>query len=52
MKIIRVSDCSDCPYYEQVLGKKELYHVCHKAGAITRKTYETLLKRCTLEEVN
>ena len=53
MKIIRVTDCQDCPcpYYERFVGRTNVYHTCRENNRTVQKDFMILYKFCELEEV-
>lgn len=50
-KIIRVTDCQDCPYYERFVGRTNVYHTCRENNRTVQKDFMILYKFCELEEV-
>ena len=51
MKVIRVTDCGDCPFYERFTGREHVYHTCHENNRTVQKDFMILYKFCELEEV-
>ena len=51
LKLIRVTDCGDCPFYERFQGKEHIYHTCHFNNRTTKGNFEILFRFCELEEV-
>ena len=51
MKIIKVNDCSDCPYYEQFIGRENVYHTCRENNRTVQKDYMILYRFCELEDI-
>ena len=51
MKIIRVTDCQECPYYERFTGREHVYHTCHENNRTVQADFMILYKFCELEEV-
>lgn len=51
MKIIRVTDCGDCPFYERFTGRENVYHTCNYNNRTVKKDFMILYKFCELEEV-
>lgn len=50
-KIIRVTDCQDCPFYERFTGRENVYHTCHENNRTVKGDFMILYKFCELEEV-
>lgn len=51
VKIIRVTSCSDCPYYELYQGRRNVYHTCRENNRTVKGDFMILYKFCELEEV-
>ena len=51
MKIIKVTDCGDCPFYERYVGRSSVYHTCHHSNKTVKGDFMILWKFCELEEV-
>ena len=51
MKIIRVTDCQDCPFYERFTGRENVYHTCHHSCKTVQKDFTILFRFCELEEM-
>ena len=51
MKMIRVTDCQDCPYYELYDGRRNVYHTCRENNRTVKNDFMILYKFCELEEV-
>jgi len=51
MKIIRVTDCHDCPFYERFTGRTNIYHTCHHNNRTVKKDFMILYKFCELEDI-
>ena len=51
MKIIQVTDCQDCPFYERFTGREHVYHTCHHSNKTVQKDFMILFRFCELEEM-
>ena len=51
VKIIRVTDCSECPYYERFTGRSNVYHTCHHSNKTVQKDFTILFRFCELEDL-
>jgi len=51
MKIIRVNDCEDCPYYSTYVGRENVYHTCYENNRTVRNDFMILFRFCELEEM-
>ena len=51
MKMIRVTDCQDCPFYERFTGRENVYHTCHHSCKTVQKDFTILFRFCELEEM-
>ena len=51
MKIIRVTDCQQCPCYERFTGRENVYHTCHHSNKTVQKDFTILFRFCELEEM-
>ena len=51
VKIIKVTDCQDCPMYERFTGRENVYHTCRENNRTVQKDFMILYKFCELEEV-
>lgn len=49
MKVIRVTDCCDCPYYERYDGRTSVYHTCRENNRTVKKDFMILYKFCELQ---
>jgi len=49
--VITLEDCRDCPYYERLVGRENLYHTCHLTDRTSKNRYEPLMKYCKATEV-
>ena len=43
MKVIKVSDCGDCPFYERFMGRENVYHTCHENQRTVKGDFKILL---------
>ena len=50
MKIIRVTDCVDCPFYELYEGRTRNYHTCRHNNRTVQNDFMILYKFCELED--
>ena len=50
-KIIRVTDCVDCPFYELYEGRENNYHTCRHSQKTVKNDFMILFRFCELEEV-
>ena len=50
MRIIRVTDCQDCPMYERFTGRSNVYHTCHENNRTVKGDFMILYKFCELED--
>ena len=51
MKVIKVTDCGDCPFYERFDGRENIYHTCHENNRTVKNDFMILFRFCELEEV-
>ena len=51
VKIIRVTSCSDCPYYELYQGRRNVYHTCRENNRTVKNDFMILFRFCELEEM-
>ena len=51
MKVIRITDCGDCPFYERFVGREHIYHTCNYNNRTVRKDFMILYKFCELEDI-
>lgn len=51
VKIIKVRDCQECPYYERYEGRRNVYHTCRENNRTVKKDFMILFRFCELEEV-
>ena len=51
MKMIRVTDCQDCPFYERFTGWVNVYHTCHENNRTVQRDFMILYKFCELEDL-
>lgn len=51
MRLIRVEDCSVCPFYERLVGRTVLYHYCRDSNMVIKGDFMGLFKYCELEEM-
>ena len=51
MRIIRVTDCGDCPFFEAYDGRKNTYYTCRENQRTVKNDFMILYKFCELEEV-
>lgn len=51
MRVIKVEDCSVCPYYERLVGRSVLYHYCGDSHMVIKGDFMGLFKYCELEEM-
>ena len=52
MKIIRVTDCHDCPFYERFTGRTNVYHTCQENCRTVKGDFMILFRFCELEDVD
>ena len=50
MKMIRVTDCGDCPFYERFTGRENVYHTCHQNNRTVQKDFTILFRFCELQD--
>ena len=51
MKVIRVTDCGDCPFYERYEGRSNVYHTCRHSQKTVKNDFTILFRFCELEEM-
>lgn len=52
MKVIKVEDCSLCPYYERLEGREHIYHTCKHANTVLKDGhYMSLFRHCKLPNI-
>ena len=51
MKIIRVTDCQDCPFYERFTGREHVYHTCRHSQKTVKNDFTILFRFCELENL-
>ena len=52
MRIIKVTDCQDCPFYDRLEGRREIYHTCHHSNKTVKNDFSILFRFCELEELD
>ena len=51
MKVIKVHNCSDCPYYSRYVGRENVYHTCQENQRTVKNDFMILFKFCELQEI-
>lgn len=51
MKIIRVTDCQECPFYELYQGRANVYHTCRHSQKTVKNDFTILFRFCELENL-